>query len=264
MPQNLGQPLANGRTAEIYAWQNGQVLKLFHNWILLEDIQYEQEIGQAIQPTGLPVPAVGDIIHVNERHGLLFQRVEGLPLLSLLARAPWRLFRYARQMAALHVAMHNSIVPTSIPSQRQKLAYKIGHAPALPPVLRERALAALATMPSGNRLCHGDFHPDNILVTAHEAVTIDWLDASLGNPLADVARTSIIFQGAVASSQIESRWQKTAVHLFHSHYLRHYFTLRPGGKAEYTRWRPIVAAARLSEGIVEVESWLLQQVEKGL
>jgi uncharacterized protein (TIGR02172 family) len=263
MHENLGQPLANGRTAEIYAWQDDQVLKLFHDWFAREDIAYEQRIAQAIQTSGLPVPAVGDIIQVNERNGLLYQRVDGVSMLAMMARRPWHIFAYARQMAQLHVAMHVSTVSADIPSQRQKLSHKIGQAQALPAYLRAKALAALETMPTGSQLCHGDFHPDNILLTEQGAMIIDWMDASLGNSLADVARTTIIFQGAIATSQIEKGWQKTAVSLFHILYRHHYFALRPGGQDEYTRWLPLVAAARLSEDIPELETWLVAQVEEG-
>lgn len=44
-------------------------------------------------------------------------------------------------------------------------------------------------------------------------------------------------------------------------YIRHYFLLRPGGEMEYRHWLPVVAAARISENIPEVEQWLLKQVE---
>ena len=44
-------------------------------------------------------------------------------------------------------------------------------------------------------------------------------------------------------------------------YLRRYFALRPEGYEEYGRWLPIVAAARLSENIPELERWLLAQAE---
>jgi hypothetical protein len=52
------------------------------------------------------------------------------------------------------------------------------------------------------------------------------------------------------------------VRLFHSIYLRTYFQLRPGGEAEYRRWFPIVAAARLSENMPELENWLLKRAER--
>ena len=264
MHENLGQPLAHGRTAEIYAWQEGQILKLFHNWFALEAIRYEQRIAQAVHASGLPVPTVGDIIQVNERNGLIYERVAGVTMLTVLSRRPWRLFHYARQMAELHAAMHASTVQAELPSQQQKLTHKINRAQELPAALRDKALSVLETMPKADRLCHGDFHPDNILLTKQGATIIDWIDASLGNPLADLARTTIIFQGAVATSQIPKMWQKMAMRLFHSLYLRHYFALRPGSEGEYWRWLPLVAAARLSEGIPELETWLVAKVQKGL
>ena len=55
MKEYLDPPIAYGRTAEIYAWQNGQVLKLFYDWFKLEAIQYEQRIVQTVHASGLPV-----------------------------------------------------------------------------------------------------------------------------------------------------------------------------------------------------------------
>jgi Ser/Thr protein kinase RdoA (MazF antagonist) len=53
---NLGKPLAVGRTAELFAWEDGRVLKLFHNWFDLEHIRFEQQMAQAVHASGLPVP----------------------------------------------------------------------------------------------------------------------------------------------------------------------------------------------------------------
>ena len=90
MNKNLDQPIAYGRTAEIYAWQDGQVLKLFYDWFGLEDIKYEQRIAQAVHTSGLPIPSVGEIIHINERIGLIYQRVEGVSMLEMMSRRPWK------------------------------------------------------------------------------------------------------------------------------------------------------------------------------
>lgn len=76
----LDQPIAYGRTAEIYAWQHDHVIKLFHDWFSLENIQYELRLASAVHASGLPVPAVGSIIQVNGRNGLLYQRVDGIPI----------------------------------------------------------------------------------------------------------------------------------------------------------------------------------------
>jgi Ser/Thr protein kinase RdoA (MazF antagonist) len=260
MSSQLTSPsLATGRTAEIYPWQTDQVLKLFFEWFPRENIEYEARIVRAIQLSGLPIPAVGEILEIDGRIGLVYQRVNGESMWAAISMQPWKLFQYARRTADLHVAMHATSIVADIPPLHQKLTYKLNHAQALPDSLRYKALAALERLPEGDRLCHGDFHPANILLTDGGEVIIDWIDASLGNPLADLARTTILLLGVVETSPSFNAQQKTVIRLFHSAYLRAYFKLRPGGKDEYQRWLPVVAAARLSENIPELEKWLIAQ-----
>jgi hypothetical protein len=99
MNRDLDRPIAYGRTAEIYPWQEGEVLKLFYDWFELENIEYEARIARAIHAGGLPIPAVGEIIRVNDRYGLVYQRVDGDPMWMSLSLKPWRVFQYARRTA---------------------------------------------------------------------------------------------------------------------------------------------------------------------
>lgn len=260
----LGQPIAHGRTADIYTWEDGYVLKLFHNWFDLASINYEARIARAVQASELPVPRVGDIIQVNGRNGLIYESVEGRSMFETILHKPWWLFYYARRFAVLQVQMHTKVLNIDLPPQRAKLENKIRHANALSSRARSAVLSLLDRMIDGDRVCHGDFHPGNILLTAHGEVVIDWTDSTLGNPLADVARSSILALGASASNQALNFFMKAVIRLFHTTYIQEYFRLRPGGELEYDRWLPIVAAARLSENIPELESWLVAQTLKKL
>ena len=256
--------IARGRTAEIYEWQPGWVLKLFYDWVDLESVEYEARISRLIHAIGLPVPAIGAIVQLNGRLGLPYQKVAGVSMWpAAFSKAPWKILHYARQTAQLHAIIHNHSIETELPRQRQRLFNKIEQAAALPAQLRSKALAELADMPDGTCLCHGDFHPANILVNGENATVIDWTDATIGSPLADVARTTTLLLGA-AACQVQGGRQKIGVLLFHSAYRRHYFRFRPGGEQEYIRWLPLVAAARLSENIPELEKWLILQTMRGL
>ena len=258
----LNKPIARGRTADIFEWDEGYILKLFHNWFGIEDVEYELRIARAVHASGVKTPAVGEMVQVDGRNGLIYERAEGTSMLRIFQRKPWMVFSLARILARLHVEMHNSIFDVDVPDQHGRLERKIERAEALPTSLKTALLNSLHSLPDGDRVCHGDFHPDNVLLFENDATIIDWIDASRGNPLADVARTSIILLGAAASANAANPLLKIFVRAFHSNYLREYFRLRPHGQDEYQRWLPIVAGARLTEGINEQEKWLVQQAGK--
>jgi uncharacterized protein (TIGR02172 family) len=279
MIQDLGQPIAYGRTAEIYAWKPGQILKLFYDWCVLENIEQEARLTRAIHASGLPVPAVGEIIEINGRLGLEYERLQGESIFKMIQRKPWTFFRYARRCAGLQAAVHAREMPTELPSQRKILAENILHAQALPEILREKLLVTLESMPDGSRLCHGDFWPGNILMTPRGEVIIDWLRASRGNPLADLARTTNLVLGFTRTSQVKRPFlsyassktrsiKNTLLQLFfrilYPVYLNNYFEFCPSDRNEYRRWLPIVAAARLSDAIPELERMLIAQVERNI
>jgi uncharacterized protein (TIGR02172 family) len=259
---SLDQPFARGRTADVHEWDDGHVLKLFHNWFEFENIEYEMKIAQAVHASGVKSPAVGDMVQVEGRNGLIYERVSGESMLEMFQRKPWRVIQFGRILAELHEQMHKCVFEAEVPFQRRKLKNKIKNANALPVYLKPKLLGALESLPDGDRVCHGDFHPANVLMDGVNATVIDWIDASRGNPLADVARTSIITLGAAASTQIPNAMLKVFVRVFHSAYLQNYFRLRPGGEDEYRRWLPIVAGARLNENIPELEKWLVKEAGK--
>jgi len=260
---SLGKPIARGRTAEIYSWENGWILKLFHEWFPDEAVRYEARIARIVHEAGLPVPAVGEVVEVSGRLGLIYERVDGPTMLEEISTKPWRLLRSARLLAELHTEMHASEVRVELPSQRERIEEKIKQARGLGSDLRDAKLKALEGMPVGHQLCHGDFHPDNVVITEQGPVVIDWKNATQGNPLADVARSSVVLLGVRTSERV-SWWQKVMMEWYHRVYVRRYFELKGSGKEEYRAWYPIVAAARMNEGIVKLEEWLRGQAEMGL
>jgi hypothetical protein len=75
---DLGNSLAVGRTAELYSWEDSQVLKLFYDLFELEDIRFEQKMARAVHSSGLPVPAAGYILQVIVAAALLSENIPEL------------------------------------------------------------------------------------------------------------------------------------------------------------------------------------------
>ena len=264
MSTEKGPMIARGRTAEIFLWKDNQVLKLFLDWCPAHWIEEEARGTQAVHKVGLPVPAVEGIVEVEGRLGIVLERVEGPSMLGLLTSKPWKLFRLARVLAELHAEMHSREVP-ELPSQRRGLERAIQREDVLPVNTKEVVLKALEKLPNGSAVCHGDFHPDNIIMSSRGPIIIDWMAVKQGNPLADVARTSLLFQTAEVPPFIAGRWLINWVRgLSHSTYLKRYLQLRPASREQIAAWQLPVAAARLAENIPGEKDRLLALIEAKL
>jgi Ser/Thr protein kinase RdoA (MazF antagonist) len=279
MSADLGDPISSGRTSEIYNWDGEHVLKLFHAWVPLENVENEAQATRIVYEAGLPVPEAGEVVRVKDRHGVVLRRISGESMFRRGQRQPWNVIQYLKRSAELQAGIHSHSISAGLPSQRQILERNIRQAQGLPGHLRAKVLASLAGLPDGNQLCHGDFWAGNILMTARGEIIIDWYRAARGNPLADLARTTnaalgylrtnqmrraFLSYGRSPFSQVKNSLFRTIIRITYPTYLRRYFQLCPGGEEEYRRWLPIVAAARLSDEIPELDGMLIEQVEKYL
>jgi Ser/Thr protein kinase RdoA (MazF antagonist) len=165
-------PIAQGRTAEIYLWGDGHVLKLYRDWCPPDWVEYEARVARAIYQAGIPSPEPLEIVEVNSRRGLVYEHVEGISMLQDMNARPWRLIEHARSLADLQVQIHKKSI-RGLPSYKDRLRFDISRSAHLNPVLREKALAALDILPDGENVCHGDFHPGNVLLTEAGPIVID-------------------------------------------------------------------------------------------
>lgn len=261
---SIGLQIGEGRTAEIYAWGDNQVLKLFRAETPQETVDYEARIAQIVTEAGIQAPAFGGIVEVNGRRGILYEYIRGASMLKQMQNQPWYIFRFARQFAAVHAAVHQGSAP-ELPSQRERIERRILQAPRLRNEVKRRLLKRLETLPDGDSICHGDFHPDNVLLSPHGPAVIDWTDARRGNPTADLARTTLLLtQSALPpnTNPAEHALINVFRRVFYRAYLRRYRQIRPFAYDEMQAWIPLQAAARLNEGIREEEDHLVQLAEK--
>jgi len=259
----MSGPFALGKTAEIYMYGEDAVLKLFRLGVPLDDVEAEQHKARIAHSIGIPTPVVGEVVFQGGRIGLVFQRVDGVSVIERLLAASDDIDSLAQLMAHLHVRLHQAKSPAGLPAQREIVAARISRCRLLSTDERNTLLGALNELPSGESLCHGDFHPGNVMLTEQGPVVIDWLDASVGNPVGDVARTSLLFLTHMANDRLEPG-RLAAVRRFHEIYIEQYKALNSGSWFGYEKWIPIMAAAKLHEGNREQETWLLELVRSEL
>lgn len=257
-----GARLGVGRQAEIFEWEAGRVLKLYHHAQAEATARAEAAHTQLAHAAGAPAPATFETLTVDGRWGTVYERVSGPTLLSQLVAQPWRVNAFAQQMAALHAHMH-TCAGAGLPPQTarvRELAHWLEAQAEFAPELKTKLQSVIAALPDGDRLCHGDFHPDNVLLTTTGPRVIDWMNAWCGHPLADVARTSIILRlGDPPPGFMQRTFIAVFRSLFHQLYLRHYFrhaTTYP--QSELPRWELAMAVVRLTDGIAVERPALLK------
>ena len=255
-------PIAEGRTAEIYAWDDGYILKLYRDWCPPDWVDYEARIARAVYQAGIPSPEAGEIVEWNGRRGLLYERLEGISMLQDMNARPWMLLKHARSLADLHFKIHEQST-TGLPSYKDRLHYDIHNSAHLSEEIKSKALALLKALPDRTNICHGDFHPGNVLITEHGPVVIDWMTASTGSPWADVARTSLILGiGAKGAGKQVSPILRIAIKLYHRTYLARYRALKPDPEHELDGWMPVIATGRLNENIIPEREALIKIVKE--
>ena len=216
--------IAEGVTAEVFAWDENKILKLYHESASPGEAEQEAARATIAYDAGLNTPTVINTITIENRQGIIFERVHGVTMVDAIIANPQKLISYAHLLAELQVDMYTRTA-SKLPSQRHRLQRQIQSVSGLALETKAAILTDLDRFPDDNAICHGDFHPENILITAEEPVIIDWVDATQGSPLADVARTALLLQtGELPSSMDEPRRQKISEmrHLFCEAYLEHY------------------------------------------
>ena len=244
--------IARGRTAEIYAWNTGTVLKLYYDWLPSGWIDREARVARTIATSSVPSAKLIDDVFVSNRRGLIFERIDGPSMLRLMSSKPWLMNRQAAIFAKLHFMIHNQ-PGEGLPQVRMGIRDAIDEVQILRPALKVFVLRMLDSLPDGDSLCHYDFHPDQIVITRSGPRILDWMTAFQGSPMADVARTSVLSTlGAIPPhiNFVIRSLTYVARGSFYRRYLREYLELNQQADSEMIkRWMIPVAAARLRENI---------------
>lgn len=214
-----GLPLAHGNTADIYLAAGG-VWKVFHPRLPAGAAEYEATKQRAAQACGLPVPRVLKVTQAYGRPAVVMEYIAGPTLWDVVQKDSKRAGRYVALSVEVQAEIHQKRAPGI-----ERMADK---------------LRRLGQLEFADRLCHGDFHLSNLIWSGERAFVIDWADASAGCPSADACRTHLLY------SQFSAELAEI--------YLGLYCEKTGAGRGEVLGWAPIVAAARLAEGVPEEEA----------
>lgn len=186
----LGAPLFESRSSQIFSWRDNTLIKLFREQVSPEEIDNEEVNTVETYEKGVSKVKCHGRIQVESRQGLVIERIPGKTLISLATSKPSVVFRCPQIMTELQLAMHNT--PTSVIRDYKKMVKNaLEREPLGFLTQEERAIIyeKLEALPEGESILHLDFHPDNIMSDGKSTSIIDWMTAARGAPAADIAAT---------------------------------------------------------------------------
>jgi hypothetical protein len=226
---------ASGRTAEVFEWADGLVLKLDRpDWNGISAI--EASVLATVVDAGVAAPRVHDVVMVGDRHGVVLERIDG-PSLADVIDVSADVDDLAHTFVELCCSVNDRTVP-GLPDLVAGIENGL-RSSGLEPALVDALVSRLGDLDDGSgALCHFDLHPANVIVAHDRWVVIDWLTASSGPAAADFARTLVLDPPNAASPR--GRFMEIV--------RREGARARGLDRAELEGWIRVVAGARLAEG----------------
>ncbi|NLL92557.1 MAG: phosphotransferase [Clostridiales bacterium] len=241
----LEKLIAKGRFNEVYK-SGDLVVKVFNADYLKADVFTEASIIATVEPLGLNIPAVKEVTNIDGKWAISMERVEGKTLSQLMDEEPNNVEKYVEMMVDIQVDMFSKKCP-KLRNLKEKLTTKI-NAASIDDGKKYELLSTMENTPKHDKLCHGDFTPQNIIIDASgKAYIIDWNHATIGNASADVARSFLwlsLYNAKIADMYVNKYCEKTNT-----------------AKSYVQKWLPVVAAARISNGIPEEKELLDRWVD---
>jgi len=256
------EKVGEGRVAEVFAWGDGEVIKLYRNTEDQASAVFEAESTIRAGLIGAPAPTCRGTELIEGRTGVILERLRG-PVLGdlLLGGAPRE---SAGVLAELHASIHE-LRGSGLASIKERMAMRIER--AIPEPLASAVLEHLAGLAEGTALIHSDLHPFNVMSDGVNGrglqrwLIIDWDAIYRGPPAFELARTLFLArEAAFEEGEADPDVRLQAADEFLSAYER----LRPIDRSAVQAWRLPVLAARIDEGIAAERNYLMEEIVAAL
>ena len=191
-PTTPGKKLSEGRNANVYEWGDDRVIKLFKASYPTDKVTEEYYNALAVKRLDFKKAEVLELKKTEFGFGIVFKKITGENMLDYILRTG-DLKGAALQLAELQNSINRckfdvlkaeGLDTAHGQLRKHMLASKKADSDATKEMLR-----FLGTMKEGDSLCHGNLHPDNVMLTDDGPVALSASGYCLGFPLYDVAKT---------------------------------------------------------------------------
>lgn len=235
--------IAKRKNKEIFVDED-KVIKLYIETHSPSDILNEALNQSRVEEySNLNIPKLLEVKKIDNRWAIISEKIEGKTISQLMKEEPENFDKYLNLFVDVQLAILSNQVPL-LNRIKEKFTRKLENATNIDENTKYELLQRLQGMKNHNKLCHGDYHPSNVIVKSDGTVyVIDWAHVTQGNASADAARTFLLFSIAEESEKAKK-------------YLNLFSEKSGIPKENIQRWIPIVAATQMTKNIPEEQEFL--------
>jgi tRNA A-37 threonylcarbamoyl transferase component Bud32 len=244
--------IARGGQAEIYDYGNGKVIRVPRRPQDYDRIRYEYKVYLSLSGSKVVAPKVYELVEVSGAPSIIMERILGMSMMDQIKRQPHLIRRKAIDLANMHLGLLKVNAEAFMTNSKDQAKYCINKSRSLAEDTKQMLLDSLEHLPAGNFLCHGDFHPGNIIHNDGRDYIIDWSGATKGDVAYDVAHTYILLRvvpRAPGISLLMHGIQKLLGKAMASIYLKTIMKSISIDSGQLSRWMLIKAAERTYYGL---------------
>ncbi len=259
----LGKQIGVGRTATVYEYGKGKVIKLYNEEISETWIDNEVSICRIACEHSEFAPKVFEKIVINKQTGIVFEQIKGKTLLEMLQTG--KSAKYIGKIFASCQMHIHGIKTDKLKDQYTYFKERILSTDLLKESEKEKIINYLEKLPKENILCHGDLHPDNILCNENRSVVIDWTNAYYGHPSSDLTRSILMMNTPYIKELIPIVLYPLIVmvnKIIVKELIKNNMKVGSLSTEMIKQWELPVAAARLCENVPREKDWLLKKISK--
>ena len=266
---NFVHALRLAGTALPTEWQQELVVRIAPSAERFTHAAREMAIQNWISQHHYPAPRVLVLLHDDWELNLPAQisaRAPGVQLLDAIKAQPRRAKELMAMLAGLHVDLHRldqagwpepKAIGTAAIKRTALIHERIDAGNVTLGVAMRQVEVGLewcATNPVDTVVCHGDFHPLNVVFDAASgaAMVVDWTDVTVDDPHSDIARTAVLFRCAAiaGSSGVERVALRLIGPILARMYLKAYRQRRAFDPERLRHWE----ALHLLNGLAQIDS----------
>lgn len=243
--------IAQGGEADIYDIGEGKILRISRK-VNEQSLAKDKILYPLLEEFEINVPKIYEYTFIDGELAVIMQKVYGCTMLSRLKKNPFGAVHQIHRLAYMQAVISKIEVSDPFNTIQDIVNYFAAKPSILEKKLIDFTMELFGELPKGNQLCHGDFHPGNILIQDGTDYIIDWSAAYRSNYLSDIAHSFLLMKHAPkipGEGHLQHKILNISGGIIANAYLKEAYRLRRFDYASFSKWTVVMSFLRACYGL---------------